>query len=147
MDCRAAEGARRGGGARNCTSVERDDQLWSLRCGRMDATSFPEPRWPHAAAVNLCAGSRQAFLDRRGEEYDDWFDKDALIVKAQECEVNTGRATDAARPQPDHAQVTHVRRPPRRPTDRSEARSAAGEREDALWPSCPQRVARRAGRG
>ena len=50
--------------------------------------------------------SRQAFLDQRGEEYDDWYDKDALIVKAQECEVNTGPATNPPLLAHEQAQVT-----------------------------------------
>ena len=48
---------------------------------------------------------RQAFLDQRGEDYDDWFDKDALIVKAQECEVNTGPAGHPA-PSQVHTQAS-----------------------------------------
>ena len=100
---------------------------------------FPRSNSAHAATFNMCQ-SPQAFLDQRGEEYDDWFDKDALIVKAQECEVNTGRAADPPRLQPDQTQVTHCKRL---------LCGAKGRRNDrtSAVASNPQRVVRRAGRG
>ncbi len=77
----------------------------------------------------------QAFLDQRGEEYDDWFDKDALIVKAQECEVNTGRAADP----PEQTQVTRCKRP---------FSGAMGHRNDrSRRLSTSQHAVRHAGRG
>jgi len=85
-------------------------RLRSSLCGRGNATSFLRSNLAHAATFNMCRYP-QAFLDQRGEEYDDWFDKDALIVRAQECEVNTGRAADPPRLQPDDkTQVTHCKR-------------------------------------
>ena len=102
MDRRAAEGACISTSGMLCTNS------CTSRSVVVPALGIPHPfrsNPAHAAALSSRASARQAFLDQRGEEYDDWFDKDALIVKAQECEVNTGRAADPPRSQPEDTQV------------------------------------------